>query len=274
MDFLEKITLGRYIDTGSCVHRLDPRTKLITLVATSIFILYSAPSDVSGILTLLSLLIASFFIVALSRISMKYVAKCILKFFWFFLFIIIFHSFFTSGKVIPLLQTYGIIVTYEGVKTALITALKLFIVIQCTYIFILTTSPLEITNGIKKLLSFLKIFKVPIDDIAIMTTLSIKFIPTFFTEIKKITAAQKARGVVFHEGSIKKRIKAVSLIITPIFYNIFKRAEELNTAMISRGYRVGAKRSSYKNIKLRFNDYFVLSLVVLFLIWGLIRRSG
>jgi len=272
MDFLKKINLGRYIDTGSPVHKLDPRTKLITLISLSLVIFYSVSPDSAGILTLAAILSASLLIIILSRISIKYVLKCILKYLWFFLLIVIFHSFFTPGRVMPMLEQYGIIVTYEGVHGASLMATKLFIVVLCTYIFILTTSPLEITNGIKKLCSFLKIFKVPVDDLAMMVTLAIRFIPTFFKEIRKITAAQKARGVVFGEGSIKRRIKAISLVITPIFYNTFKRADELNTAMICRGYRAGAVRSSYKRIRMRMGDYCVLLTVLAFFSFSMLRR--
>ena len=112
---------------------------------------------------------------------------------------------------------------------------------------------------------------MPVDDIAMMVTLAIRFIPTFFKEIRKITAAQKARGVVFGEGSIKKRIKAISLVITPIFYNTFKRADELNTAMICRSFRAGAKRSSYKMIKFRLADYCVLLSVLMFFVFSVMR---
>jgi energy-coupling factor transport system permease protein len=262
MDFFKKITIGRYLDTGSLVHRLDPRTKLITLIAVSVVTFYSVKPNKFGMITLGALFILSILVIVLSRISIRYVVKCILKFLWFFLFIMIFHSFFTPGKV--LFEYRGIVVTHEGLNNAGMMITKLFIVIQCTYIFILTTSPLEITNGTKKLFSFLKIIKVPVEDIAVMVTLAIRFIPTFFIEIRKIMDAQRARGVVFREGSVKKRIKAISLIVTPIFYNTFKRADELNTAMVSRGYRVGAKRSSYKRIRLAAVDYLVLAALVLF----------
>ena len=266
MDFLKRITFGRYVDTGSPVHKLDPRTKLITLIIIALLIFYGVGTGKNGINVLAALIGVSFLIIALSRIRIIYVTKCILKFFWFFLFIIIFHLFFTPGRVVSALSSYGIIVTYEGLTNAALTVTKLYIVIQYTYIFILTTTPLEITNAICRIFSFLKIFKVPVEDIAMMITLAIKFIPTFFKEIRKIAAAQRARGIVFNEGSIKKRIKAASLIFTPIFYNTFKRADELNTAMISRGYRTGAKRTSYKNIRFRITDYLVLASVTIFLV--------
>jgi energy-coupling factor transport system permease protein len=258
MDFFKRISFNRYIDTGSPIHSLDPRTKLITLIIISVLTFYAADSSPDGALTLLALLTVSFLIIPLAGINIGYVVKCIFKFAWFFLIIIIFHSLYTPGRVIPVFSSYGIIVTHEGVVHSVWLVTKLYIVIQYTYIFILTTSPLEMTNAIKKLLSFLKIFKVPVEDLAIMIMIAIKFIPTFFKEIQKITAAQKARGVVFNEGSVRKRVKAVSLIITPVFYNIFKWADELNTAMICRGYRAGRKRSSYKNIRFRVKDYLVL----------------
>ncbi len=261
MSFFKKITFGRYIDTGSDIHKLDPRTKLITLVAASIMIFYSATPDKSGALTLVGLFTISLLIIILARLSIGYVSKCILKFLWFFLFIFIFHSFFTPGRVIPELSQYGLIVTREGLSGAAFMSAKLYIVIQMTYIFILTTSPLEITAGVASLFGFLKLFRVPVDDLAMMVTLAIKFIPTFFKEIKKVIAAQQARGIVFSEGSITKRIKTASLIFTPIFYSIFTRADELNRAMISRGYRAGAKRSRYKRLGLGVRDYLVLVVV-------------
>ncbi len=266
MNLFSNITFGRYIDTGSVVHRLDPRTKLLTLIAVSLVVFYKTPPSPTGALHLAAMLCVSLLIVALSKIRILYVVKCIMKFLWFFGLIIIFHAFFTPGEVVPYLARYSIIVTYEGLINAAFMTLQLFIVIQYTYIFILTTSPLEITNAIKKLLSFLKLVKVPVDDVAMMVTLVIKFIPAFFKEADKILAAQRARGVVFREGGVTKRIKALSRVITPIFYNTFKRADELNTAMISRGYHAGAKRSSYKNIRLRVPDYFVLVIVSLLMI--------
>jgi len=128
-----------------------------------------------------------------------------------------------------------------------------------------TTSPVELTDGLERLLSPLNKIKVPVHVFAMMMTLALRFIPTLIEETDKIMSAQKARGADFESGSLAKRIKAIIPIIIPLFFSSFRRAEELATAMDCRLYRGGEGRTKMKVLHLKVLDFFALLIMIVFL---------
>jgi energy-coupling factor transport system permease protein len=128
-----------------------------------------------------------------------------------------------------------------------------------------TTSPIELTAAIEKLLSPLKIFKFPVHELAMMMTIALRFIPTFIEETEKIISAQKARGADFETGSLRDRASAVVPVIVPLFISAFRRAEELALAMECRGYRGGEGRTRMKQMKAGPADIAALIITFAFL---------
>jgi len=128
-------------------------------------------------------------------------------------------------------------------------ALRLIFLITGTSLLTLTTSPISLTDGIEKLMSPLRRFRVPVHELAMMMTIALRFIPTLLEETDKIMKAQTARGADFESGNIVKRAKNLVPLLVPLFINAFRRADELAIAMEARCYRGGYNRTRLNELK-------------------------
>lgn len=132
---------------------------------------------------------------------------------------------------------------------------------------------MEITDAIEEMFHGLKRLKFPIHELALMMSISLRFIPTLMQETDKISKAQASRGVDFRTGPIKDRIKAIVPLLIPLFVSAFKRAEELAMAMEARGYNGGEGRSKLRELKIEKRDIYIIILFVLVVAGLFITRS-
>jgi len=254
MAFLNDISLGQFYPVDSFVHRLDPRTKLIAIMLIMTGLL------VSFKLTVLSGFLAfSVFVVLLSRIPLTLVFRNLRPFLWLFLITISVHLFWTSGQVLATLPIINISITREGLMMGFIYSLRLALLVIFAAILTLSTSPIELTDALEKMLAPLKRFRVPTHEIVMMLTLSLRFIPTLLEEAQRLKNAQISRGATF-EGSLIRRMRSIIPLVLPLFVSAFRRADELALAMDSRCYAGGEGRTSFKRLKFTAPDYFVLVL--------------
>ncbi len=156
----------------------------------------------------------------------------------------VFNLFFTQGE--PLFSFWRLTVTKEGAKTAVKMMLRLCFLILGSSVMTLTTTPKQLTDGIEKLLSWLKIFRVPVHEIAMMMSIALSFIPILTEETDKIMKAQMARGADFESRNIIKKAEALVPLLVPLFVSAFRRANELALAMEARCYRGGEGRTKMK----------------------------
>ena len=141
--------------------------------------------------------------------------------------------------------------------------MRFFLLVLVTSLLTLTTTPIEITDGIEYLLAPLKKVNFPVHELALMMSISLRFIPTLMQETDKIMKAQIARGVEFSSGPFKERLKAIIPLLIPLFISSFKRAEELAIAMEARGYRGGEGRTKYRQLKWTIVDTGMILLLML-----------
>ncbi|MBE9535773.1 MAG: energy-coupling factor transporter transmembrane protein EcfT [Proteobacteria bacterium] len=251
--------MGQYIPVDSFIHRLDPRTKIIALLAFIPAIFSS--SDVYVLMFLPALL---FFVASLASLSVFFVLRGIRFFFWLLLFTALFHLFFTPGDSFYPFPILGIDMSRQGAVTGLRVFLQLFSVIVAANIFTLTTSPRDMVRGLEQLLSPLKFFGLKTAEAALMITLVIRFIPVLRDELLKVMKSQQARGVVFSEGSLVIRAKNLVAVIGPVFCRIFDRTETLVLAMTSRAYGSDVERGAYEKKSFKGRDALAFSLVIVF----------
>ena len=259
MRFFRNITIGQYIYQDSLIHKLDPRIKIMVAILTiiTIFLIKSWMGFfIIGVYLFLNIFLA--------KIHPKYVLRGIKPLLILIIFTLLIHSFITPGEVIY--RIWVLTITREGVQRGLFIALRLFLLILSTSWLTLTTSPISLTDGIEKLLSFLKIFKVPAHEIAMMMTIALRFIPTLMEETEKIMKAQIARGADFESGNVIKRIQNFLPIIIPLFINSFHRADDLAIAMEARCYRGGEGRTHYRALLVTHVDYLYLIITLLILL--------
>ncbi|MBR7101193.1 MAG: energy-coupling factor transporter transmembrane protein EcfT [Clostridia bacterium] len=260
------ITLGQYYGTGSVIHKLDPRAKLLFVLFFIVSIFVAKDIYAFGLLAI---------VVILSLIVSKVPIRLVLKGLKPLVFIIIFTSvlniFLSRGE--ELLFTKEIIPGFwtvnlykEGLINAGLLAMRIIILLMGTSVyFSYATTPIELTDGLERGLGFLKKIKVPVHEFAMMMTIALRFIPTLVDETSKIMNAQKARGADFSSGGLIKRAKALIPIIIPLFVSSFRRAEELATAMECRCYHGGNGRTRMNVLKMKFRDYvfIILSMAML-----------
>ncbi|MFD1778908.1 MULTISPECIES: energy-coupling factor transporter transmembrane component T family protein [Fredinandcohnia] len=261
------IIIGRYIPGHSLIHQMDPRAKLL-LIFFYVFIVFLANS----VLTYALLGIYTLGIVLLTKVQLRYILSGLKPILWVILFTFILHVFLTKEG--DLLVDLGWLQIYEGgVTQGIFISLRLLFLIIMTTILTLTSTPIEITDGMESLLAPFKKIGLPTHELALMMSISLRFIPTLMQETEKIMKAQAARGVEFTSGPIKDRMKAVVPLLIPLFISSFKRAEELAIAMEARGYRGGEGRTKLRVLQWRGLDTLMLVLLfamamVLFLLRG------
>ena len=255
---LNDITLGQYYPADSPLHRLDPRTKLF---GTMIYIvcLFLADSWIgygmcAGFLAAMILL---------SRVPVGYMFRGLKAVLFLLLISVSFNLFLTSGEVI---WKFGFLqITREGVRTAAFMALRLIFLVIGSTIMTLTTTPNALTDGMEKGLGFLKVFRVPVHEIAMMMSIALRFIPILIEETDKIMKAQMARGADFESGNILERAKAMIPLLVPLFVSAFRRATDLAMAMEARCYHGGAGRTRMKPLKYTAADRFAYLILFAFL---------
>jgi len=255
---MTRITIGQYYPTGSIIHHIDPRVKLASTLIYITVLLF-----VNHFAGYLMAAVFIGFLIFLSKIPPLLIFRGLRPVMFVLIFAAAINLFLTPGQTV-LFSFFFIRITLEGTIMAAQMAARLTLLITGTSILTLTSSPIELTDGIESGLKPLKKFKVPAHDIAMMMTIALRFIPTLADELNKIMKAQKARGADFDTGSIMKRAKSLIPILVPLFVSAFKRADELATAMEARCYRGDINRTKMKIMKTTPTDWLAAGVVVLF----------
>jgi energy-coupling factor transport system permease protein len=255
----DKLIIGQYLPLDSLFHRLDPRTKIIS-VFLFVFVIFIA----KGLLAYgISLLFVAVFIY-LSKVPVKYILKGLRPVLFLILLTFFLHIFMTrTGEIVW--SFWRLNVYSGGIEQGIYISMRFLLLVSMTTLLTLTTAPIAITDGIESLLGPLKKVKVPVHEIALMLSISLRFIPTLLEETDKIMKAQASRGVEFNSGSLKSRIKAYIPLLIPLFISAFKRADDLAIAMEARGYRGGEGRTKYRMLQMSAIDFIVFCALAIYI---------
>lgn len=248
--------LGQYIPAESPLHALDPRCKIImtVIVMCGVFMSKTLPS--LAVWALLLPLVAH-----LSKIPSRAVLRSARPIVILVIFTSFLHIFWTPGREIA---SIGFLtVTHEGVMMAIRMGARLLFLVLYAGMLTLTTSPSELSDGLESMMSPLSRFGVPSNEIAMMITIALRFIPTLFEETDRILKAQKSRGADFDSGGLIKRAKAYIPVLIPLFVLAFGRADTLATAMEARCYRNGRGRVRMYPLKWGRRESAALTLTIL-----------
>lgn len=242
---LKEMTLGKYCDTKSALHRTDPRIKTIMYIVylVALFMVKSPQAlIVAAAVTLIQL--------AVAKIPLKVIRSTMMPILPLAAFIFILNILsIRSGTV--LYTWHKILITDEGVSKAILMAVRIILLILSTSVLLtLTTTPLKTADALESLFAPLKIFRVPVHEMAMMMSIALRFIPTLSEETDKIMKAQVSRGADYDTGTVINRIKGYITVLIPLFVSSFKHAEELAVAMDARCYRGGAGRTKLNPLKI------------------------
>lgn len=245
------IIIGQYIPGKSVLHRMDARVKILLTLAF-IVVLFVINHPVSYVV----FTVFTIALILMSRIPIRFLLKGLKPMLFILLFTAVINLFMTPGDPLWSVRLFGwtLSITQQGVVSGILMLLRLLYLVVGTTILTLTTSPLQLTDGIEMLLSPFQKIKVPAHEIAMMMTIAIRFIPTLAEETDKIMKAQMARGADFETGNLVQRAKAMVPLLVPLFISAFRRADELATAMEARCYRGGKNRTKMKQMRMTMLD--------------------
>lgn len=260
------VAFGQYYPTGSVVHRMDPRMKLLLTVMFVVAIFFV--NTYFGFMLTAAVLIL---IILIAKLPMLSVLKSVRAIIFIVIFAAVINLFMIrNGEV--LWSWKALQITDQGVHTTIKMTLRLVLLISGASLLTLTTTPVEIADGTESLIKPLALIKVPVHDIAMIMSIALRFIPTLFEETQKIISAQKARGASFDTGGLIARAKALLPVLIPLFVNSFRRADELAFAMDARCYNATEKRTKMKVMRLGAADFVAFFLIAAYFVAVLLDR--
>lgn len=247
-----EFSFGQFYPTDSVIHKLDSRIKLIGVIA---FIIALFIPGTGHFIPLIFSGMSIIIIFALSKVPIRLAFKSVKSILPIIILMSLLNIFYADEGTV-LWSRWRLTITTGGLWRTLFMIIRIVFLIIITSLLTYTTNPIDLTDGLERLLSPLKIFKIPVHDLAMIMTIALRFIPTLMEEANKIIAAQKARGADIDTGSLIHRIKALVPILIPLFVSAIRRATELATAMDCRCYCGGAGRTRMKQMKLHLRDLF------------------
>ena len=262
---MKDVAFGQYYPATSFVHKMDARVKLLAVIAYIVGVFLVQTFQFMGFLAcLLFVIIATIF----SKVPFLKVLRSIKAILFFIVFSAVLQIFFNSnGRVV--LEWEFIKITDAGLINAAFIIARISLIVLGASLLTLTTSPVELADGIESLLTPLKWIKFPVHEFALIMSIALRFIPTLLEETDRIIKAQKARGADFESGNIFKKAKARIPVLIPLLIGSFRRADELADAMDARCYSGSKNRTKYKKMRLTWRD-LIATLFVGGLITGIV----
>lgn len=262
---IRDITLGQYYEKQSVIHALDPRVKLAFTV------IYIAGLYIGkGIFSYLFAGIFLAVLIYLSKVPVRFMLRGLKSIVFLIILSSIFNLFFVPGTT--LVSFWKIRITVEGIETAVMMTIRLIFLIMGSSLMTLTTKPSDLTDGLEKALSFLKIFHIPVHEIAMMMSIALRFIPILIEEVNIIMNAQKARGADFEHGKITEKAKAMIPLLVPLFVSAFRRAGDLAEAMEARCYHGGDGRTKLYPLRYKKQDGIAYLILLGYLVAMILIR--
>jgi len=251
------IAVGGYIPGDSHIHRLDPRTKLLGLVLMIVGVsLASSPAGVA--VTFAAVIISA----ALCRAGWTIWWWALSRFVWMLAIVAVAHLWFTPSGTPIIVGNREMPITVQGVQASGLFTLRLAEIIVLSMTLTFTTTPRDLTRGCVRLARPLERLRVPVDEIGLVMTLAMRFIPLLQLEVRTIMEAQAARGVPFAEPGLVTRSRNLIAVLVPALVTAVRRADLLATAMAARGFVPGAARSEFRPLRFSIADAVAGTIIV------------
>lgn len=254
---MKDVTFGQYFPSHSFVHKMDARIKILAVIAYMVAVFMVQSYQFLGFaLCLLFVIVAT----AVARVPFFRVLKSIKGIMFFIVLSAVLQLFFNKGGSV-LVEWKFITITDKGLLNAGFIIARIALIVLGASLLTLTTSPVEIADGIESLMYPLKWIKFPVHEFALIMSIALRFIPTLLDETDRIIKAQKARGANFESGNVFKRAKALIPVLIPLLISSFRRADELADAMDARCYSGSKNRTRYKKMKLSWRDLIGMLII-------------
>ena len=244
------IAFGQCYHASSFVHRTDPRTKIVLLIAYIVLIF--VVRNFYGFLAAGAFLVLA---IAFSKVPVFSVLRSIRAIIFIIAITFIINLFLHKEDGAKIYGSWWIFtITDLSVRFAVFMALRLVFLILGSSVLTLTTTPVSLTDGLESLLTPLKWIRFPVHELALIMSIALRFIPTLMEETQRIINAQKARGADFETGNLIRKVKALLPVLIPLLVSAFRRADELGDAMDARCYSGSKNRTKYKKLRFSYRD--------------------
>ena len=256
---MKQLPNGIYIAKNSVIHRLDATVKMLLFI-----LLIAAVIATNSLVGYLVLFLFTAALCVIAKVGIKAALGNVLRLYWFFITIFLMNLFFFKAEN-AWISFWIFNPSFDGMMQGIKVVARVIAFLIFSNIMNATTPPVEITSAIENIISPLKLFKVPVSQLALILSVSIQFIPILFEEADMIKKAQIARGARFESKRLLDKARAVMPMVVPIFIAAFRRADELSLAMEARGYRVDVKFSKNKAVHIGIREIvsFLLCAVLL-----------
>lgn len=230
---LENLSLGVYYPGSSILHRLRARTKLVALLWLAVLLVVANQRrwHFAPYVAVLALTLAA---VAVSGVPTRAIWRQLRLLLLAVAVGSIYVVLFTEGKP---LRTFGpVVITDEGVWLLVALFVALPALFTLSLLLTMTTPPVAMLEGMTILLAPLRRLRLPVDDFALMTLITLRFVPTLAEETDQLIKAQTARGADLLQGTVRDRMRSIPALFVPLVHGALRRAADLATALESRGY--------------------------------------
>ena len=243
----------------SVIHRLDPRVKMVGFLA-AMFTMFAVNTP-----TQLALGIAiTLAVIAAARLNPLRVLESIHPILILLVLMGVVNLFVVRTGT-PVVALGPLSITDQGVTIAVLYACRFALVIILGAVFLTTTTPTAMTDAFATLISPLNRLGIHAQEIALVMSLALRFIPTLTDETRAIVDAQSARGGSIETGSLAQRIKAMSAIIVPIFAGTLRHADNLSLALDARCYEEGIRRTHWRALTIAARDLIFAAAVIIYI---------
>ena len=271
---MANISIGRYTPYDTFLHRLDPRTKLVSMILIMVMIFFSYGSTWTNLIVYGVLMVLIYILMKVAHITLKQLFRQ-LKLIWVMMLFLFVINLFTVKEPLELFGSVSFTIPglnwtiyYSAFINTFYIFVRLALMLSLTLILTSSTKPMDLTYALEWLLHPLKWIKVPIHVFAMTISLALRFIPTLLDETERIMKAQASRGVDFQDGKFKEKIRAIISLIIPLIASSLGRSIDLANAMIARGYDPDKKRTRYRLLKFHKGDLF--SFITIIIVFGLL----
>ena len=258
-----KAAIAQYYPGSSPLHRLDPRAKFVAVTALAVALFVR-----DSFLGLAVFAGAGALAYGLSRVPVRWFWRAFKPLLWLVGLTFVAQVVFAPGT--PFFSFWFIHLSWSGIELAAFLSLRLVVLVLAGSVLTLTTAPIALTDGLAWLGRPLRRIKVPTDELALMVTIALRFIPTLLVELDTIMRAQRARGADFRSGGLRERARALVPVLIPLFVLSFRRADDLALAMEARCYRPGIVRTRLHPLRARRADVLLLVITAAVIAAGLL----
>lgn len=253
----DRLLLGRSIETGSWVHKLDARAKIIGMILYLVVILLSHSWMAMALLAVFSIAV-----MASTRISLKYFVKAAKPLRYLMLFIFVVQA--LTVKEGDAVFSIGSFSLHEGgLRLAAFSVIRMFFLITFTALLTFTTKPAKLNRGLEGILTPFKKLGLSPERITLMISIALRFIPTILDESQIIMKAQASRGADLKELPLKEKGRMLVSLLVPVISSAFRRAQDLVYSMEARGFRMDAPRSRYHRLRWGWADTVFVAMFII-----------